>query len=185
MARLNKPRISRKISLVAEILIIIAACITLATILKLHPVPFALFLIIAQPFFIIGIALYIIVTIAGFISRHGTSKVNYEPGEIIFKKGDEGEFVYTIIQGNVEIIKEDEDDGEKILAVLGPGDYFGEMALMSDKPRNATVRTVNSVEVMTIARNDFKKLHDYIPALKDNIDKVIQDRIPTLKTKDT
>ena len=182
---LKKPRISRKILFSAEISIFIAACLTLAAILKLHPVPFTLFLLVAQPFFIIGIALYLIVIIASFISHHGTSKVNYAPGEIVFRTGDKGEFVYTIIHGNVEIIKEDVYEGEKVLAVLGPGDYFGEMALMTDRPRGATARAVNSVEAMTISRDDFVKLHDYIPALKDNIDKVIQSRIPVSKTKDT
>jgi hypothetical protein len=185
LARLKKPRISRRILFASEILILIAACLTLVAILKLHPIPLTLFLIIAQPCFIIGIALYLIVTIANFISRHGTSKMNFAPGEIIFRKGDKGEFVYTIINGNVEIIKEDIEEGEKVLAVLGPGDYFGEMALMSDKPRSATARAVNSVEAMTIARDDFKKLHDYIPALKDNIDKVMQSRMPVSKTKNT
>ncbi len=184
-AKLHKPGVSRGTLFASEILIVIASCLTLLAILKLHPVPFTLFLIIAQPFFLIGIALYLIVTIAGFISHHGTSKVNFEPGEIIFKKGDKGEFVYTIINGNVEIIKEDMDEGEKVLAVLGPGDYFGEMALMSDKPRSAMARAVNSVEAMTIARDDFKKLHDYIPALKDNIDKVMYRRMTKPTTKDT
>ncbi|MEE8383016.1 MAG: cyclic nucleotide-binding domain-containing protein [Thermodesulfobacteriota bacterium] len=181
---LHKPRISRKILFLAEISIFIATCFTLAAILKLHPVPFTLFLLIAQPLFLVGIALYLVVTIVSFISRHGTSKVNYAPGEIVFRTGDKGDFVYTIIHGNVEIIKEDAYEGEKVLAVLGPGDYFGEMALMTDKPRNATARAVNSVEVMTIAKDDFQKLHDYIPALKNNIDKVIQSRMPVSKTKD-
>ncbi len=184
IAKLKKPRVSRRILFSAEISIFVAACLTLAAILKLHPVPFTLFLLIAQPFFIVGIALYLVVTIVSFISRHGTSKVNYASGEIVFRTGDKGDFVYTIIHGNVEIIKEDAYEGEKVLAVLWPGDYFGEMALMTDKPRNATARAVNSVEVMTIARDDFRKLHDYVPALKSNIDKVIQSRMPVSKTKD-
>ncbi len=182
---LKKPRISRGTLFVAEILIVIGASLTLLAILKLHPIPLTLFMIIAQPFFLIGIALYLIITIASFISRHGTSKVNFTPGEIIFKKGDKGEFVYTIINGNVEIIKEYMGEGEKVLAVLGPGDYFGEMALMSDRTRSAMARAVNPVEAMTIARDDFKKLHDYIPALKDNIDKVMYSRMVKSTIKDT
>ena len=183
--RLKKPKISRKILLAAEILIIIAACLTLAAILKLHPIPLALFLMIAQPFFIIGIVLYLMVTIASFISHHGTSQISFASGEIIFREGDKGEFVYTIIDGNVEIIKEDVDGGEKVLAKLGPGDYFGEMALISHKPRSATAKAVNLVTAMTISQEDFENLHDNLPALKENIDKVIQSRMAELKTKDT
>jgi len=161
IAKLKKPRISRRILFVAEILILIAVCLTILAVLKLHPIPLTLFLIIAQPFFIIGIVLYIIVVVVGFLSRHGTSQVDFAPGEVIFKKGDKGEFIYTIISGNVEIIEETPEEGEKVIAVLGQGDYFGEMALISDSPRSAMARAVNSVEAMTISRDDFKNLHYY------------------------
>ncbi len=185
IAKLKKPRISRRILFAAEILILIAVCLTILAVLKLHPIPLTLFLIIAQPFFIIGIVLYIIVVVVGFLSRHGTSQVDFAPGEVIFKKGDKGEFIYTIISGNVEIIEEAPEEGEKVIAVLGQGDYFGEMALISDSPRSAMARAVNSVEAMTISRDDFKNLHTYLPALKENIDKVMQTRMSGLKTKET
>ena len=131
---------------------------------------------LAQPFFIIGIALYIIVAAVSFLSHHGISQVNFAPGEIIFREGDKAEFVYTIIHGNVEIIKKNLE-GEKVIAKLGTGDYFGEMALISHRPRSATAKAVNSVEVMTISKKDFENLHEYLPALKENIDKVVQSRM--------
>jgi CRP-like cAMP-binding protein len=59
------------------------------------------------------------------------------------------------------------------------------MAMTSNKPRNATAKAVNSVKTLTIARGDFINLHDYLPALKENIDKVIQSRTAELETKDT
>jgi len=185
IAKLKKPRVARRILFAAEILVFLAVCLTILAVLKLHPIPLTLFLIIAQPFFIIGIVLYIIVVVVGFLSHHGTSQVDFAPGEVIFKKGDKGEFIYTIIRGNVEIIEETPEEGEKVIAVLGQGDYFGEMALISDSPRSAMARAVNSVEAMTISRDDFKNLHTYLPALKENIDKVMQTRMSGLKTKDT
>jgi hypothetical protein len=185
IAKLQKPKFLRRLLITAEILVFLAVCITILAILNLHPIPLTLFIMIAQPFFIIGIILYIIITVSWFFSHHGTSQVDYTSGEIIFKEGDKAEFVYSIIHGNVEIIREDADGGEKIIARLGPGDYFGEMATVSNRPRNATAKAVNSVKTMTIARGDFLNLHNYLPALKENIDKVIQSRTAELKTKDT
>ena len=185
IAKLHKPVFLKRLLITAEILVFLAVCITILAILNLHPIPLTLFIMIAQPFFIIGIVLYIIITVSWFFSHHGTSQVHYTPGEIIFKEGDSAEFVYSIIHGNVEIIKEDVDGGVKVLAKLGPGDYFGEMAIASNRPRNATAKAVNSVKTMTIAKGDFINLHDNLPTLKENIDKVIQSRTAELKTKDT
>jgi hypothetical protein len=185
IAKLQKPRFLRRLLITAEILVFLAVCVTILAIINLHPVNFTLFIIIAQPFFVIGIILYIIITVSWFFSHHGTSQVDYIPGEIIFKKGDKAEFVYSIIHGNVEIIRKDVDEGEKVIARLGPGDYFGEMATVSNRPRNATAKAVNSVKTMTIAKGDFLNLHNYLPALRENIDKVIQSRMAELKTKDT
>ena len=111
--------------------------------------------------------------------------MNYTPGEIIFKEGDKAEFVHSIVQGNVEITREVVDGGEELVAKLGPGDYFGEMAMVSDRPRSATAKAIDSVKIMTIARGDFMNLHKHMPVLKENIDKVIQGRMAELETEDT
>jgi hypothetical protein len=185
IAKLHKPVFLKRLLITAEILVFLAVCITILAILNLHPIPLTLFIMIAQPFFIIGIVLYIIITVSWFFSHHGTSQVNYTPGEIIFKEGDRAEFVYSIVHGNVEITREGVDGGEKFVARFGPGDHFGEMAMISDRPRSATAKAVNSVRTMTIARGDFMNLHKYMPALKENIDKIIQGRTTELETKDT
>ncbi len=162
----------------------LAVCLTILAISNLHPVNLALYMLIAQPFFIIGIVLYIIVTASWFFSHHGTSQMNYTPGEIIFKEGDKAEFVYSIVHGNVEVTRKDVEEGEDLVARFGPGEYFGEMAMVSDRPRSATAKAIDSVKIMTIARGDFMNLRKYMPALKDNIDKVIQSRTAELETKD-
>ena len=59
-------------------------------------------------------------------------KVTYETNN--------GDLVYTIVRGEVEVIREEADGAERLLSKMGPGEYFGEMALISDAPRTATVR---------------------------------------------
>jgi len=61
----------------------------------------------------------------------------YERGQYIFKEGDHGEEMFIIHSGKVNITKKT-DEGEKILITLGPGDFFGEMAVIDKGPRSAS-----------------------------------------------
>ena len=65
----------------------------------------------------------------------------YDAGEIIFSEGDSGKALYIVMSGSVDIVKK-ADTGSKVLASLGPGSYFGEMALISDAPRFASAVAV-------------------------------------------
>jgi len=60
----------------------------------------------------------------------------FEPGEVLFRKGDPAEAFYVIQEGEAHVL----DENEELIAVLKTGDYFGEAALISQKPRNATVK---------------------------------------------
>jgi CRP-like cAMP-binding protein len=77
----------------------------------------------------------------------------FAPEHVIFKKGDAGDIMYIIKRGNVQVIR-----GNNIIATLKDGQFFGEMALVSDDPRNATVKTVTELEVLTLNKMDFKRL---------------------------
>lgn len=157
-----------------------ATGITLLAILNIGPIMLALYFVIAKPFFIIGAFLYLFVFLVNILSHFGASKMKFAPGEIIFKKGEQGEFVYTIINGEVEVLEEDSNGGIQVVARLGPGQYFGEMALLSDEPRLATVRALSPVYAMTLARGDFKSLHDNLPELGQSINHVVQERMDRL-----
>ena len=81
-------------------------------------------------------------------------KMEYFPANhTIFNQGDEGGVMYVIKRGEVQVIRDD-----TILAVLKDNSFFGEMALVSDEPRNAKVNTVTDVEALTLSKDDFKRL---------------------------
>jgi CRP-like cAMP-binding protein len=61
----------------------------------------------------------------------------FTPGVFIFREGDPGDVMYGIVQGKVRISKQVPGIGEEALAILEPGQYFGEMALIEDSPRSA------------------------------------------------
>jgi CRP-like cAMP-binding protein len=89
------------------------------------------------------------------------SEEDYRDGQIIFKEGSSGKWVYVVLSGSVEISKAME--GKKsILGVLGPGQTFGELALIGNIKRTATVRAIGETTVGIIDRdfldNQFNKL---------------------------
>ncbi len=80
-----------------------------------------------------------------------TVKMDYFPAEhVIFNENDPGDIMYIIKRGQVQVIRD-----STILAVLKDGAFFGEMALVSDEHRNATVKTITDVEVLTLKKDDF------------------------------
>ena len=89
---------------------------------------------------------------------------HFEPGEFIFQEGDVGDRLYVIRAGEVEILR-----GGQRLALLGPGEYFGEMSLLSDLRRNASARATWRTDLLAIAKGDFTKLVATMPAFQSEI----------------
>ncbi len=104
------------------------------------------------------------------------SSKTYTAGETIFRQGDPGDKIYIVKSGEVEIVREDPEKGEAILARLKNGEYFGEMALLTDAPRNATARAATKTETLTIEREDFHALFSGIPAFRSSIESVMKQR---------
>src|SRR4051794_31179296 len=78
----------------------------------------------------------------------------YDAGEVIIQENDLGDTGYVITQGQVEVSKQ--QDGTKVhLAYLGAGETFGEMSMIDEKPRSATVAAVTETLVGEIRRDDF------------------------------
>ncbi len=75
--------------------------------------------------------------------------------EIVFRKGDAGRVMYIIISGRVRIFMTTEDEQEVSLAILGPGDFFGELAILDDKPRSASAIAMERSETLALSRDDF------------------------------
>ena len=84
----------------------------------------------------------------------------FPPKYSIIKEGEIGDCMYIIKKGSVEVFKNSNDLGshEKNMAVLAAGDVFGEMALVSDAPRNANIRTVDDCEIFILKKVEFDKI---------------------------
>jgi CRP/FNR family transcriptional regulator, cyclic AMP receptor protein len=79
-------------------------------------------------------------------------------GTKIFQHGDAGDKLYLIIEGRVRISREVPGMGEEALAVLGPGQVFGEMALLDESPRSADARVHERCRVLAIPKDGFDDL---------------------------
>ncbi len=85
--------------------------------------------------------------------------VSFEAGQIILKQGDPGDYYYVITDGRAQVVLEDPSgNSEEELAQLGVGRAFGEEALVSGEPRNATVRALTRCSLMRLSSGSFSRL---------------------------
>ena len=77
-------------------------------------------------------------------------------GTNVVAAGDLTDSLYIIISGRLKVMMSDADGKEVILAILGPGEFFGEMGLLDDSPRSASVLAIEPCELLAIAKRDFK-----------------------------
>jgi CRP/FNR family transcriptional regulator/CRP/FNR family cyclic AMP-dependent transcriptional regulator len=73
----------------------------------------------------------------------------------IVQEGLPGDYMYVIREGRVQVSKLSDDGREKILEFLDEGDFFGEMSLLDDAPRSATVRALSDAKILALSRSDF------------------------------
>ena len=100
----------------------------------------------------------------------------YQAGEVIIQENDLGETAYVITQGQVEVSKELQ--GQKIhLAYLGAGETFGEMSMIDEKPRSATVTAVGETVVNEIRRDEFFNSFQTNPKVALQLLKVLFERL--------
>ena len=81
-----------------------------------------------------------------------TFQTSFGPGDLIVEEGHTGNGLYVVISGNVEAVKGVGTAQEQVVNKLGPGEVFGEMALLGEWPRTATVRALNQVECLGMDR---------------------------------
>lgn len=100
----------------------------------------------------------------------------YRDGEIIIRQGKPGEHMYEILNGQVEVIQE-RDGKEVCLAVLGKGNFFGEMAIFERETRSATVRAKGEVRILTIDKKILLRRISEDPSLAFRILEKMSNRI--------
>lgn len=80
----------------------------------------------------------------------------FRPWEVLFRRGDDGDGVFAIISGQVCVFADTAGGDEAIIAVRGPGEVIGEMALLDHLPRSANARAQTEVEAAWVSREQFE-----------------------------
>ncbi len=101
----------------------------------------------------------------------------FSSGQIIFHLGDPGGLLYVITDGKVKISHSTPDGQEALLAILGRGDFFGELALLDDAPRSATAEALEPTETLTLHRTEFMRFIETHPAFARHVLYVLSRRI--------
>ena len=85
----------------------------------------------------------------------GTVRPQFAIGDVIVKEGEQAVAFFYLLSGRVEVVKGAEGASPKVLRTMGPGDFFGEMALLDNYLRSATVRALEDTECLQLWRWDF------------------------------
>lgn len=107
----------------------------------------------------------------------------YQPGEVIFHEGDPGKHVYLIVSGSVEIFKT-VGDQRQLLNTIGSGEIFGEMGLVSNEPRFATVIAAEDCRLIIVQDKAFHLalVNEKMPIIKPLISQLVE-RFRTVETQ--
>ena len=103
------------------------------------------------------------------------------PGDIIFYQGDIGHEMYTIVHGEVEVCNA---DCTKIFDTMGPGKGFGEIALILETTRTASIRAKSYVDVYYLKDTDLTKTMQFFPELIPKLERVAEERLAKIRERD-
>jgi len=100
----------------------------------------------------------------------------FAPGEVIFEEGQPAHHLYFLARGKVEVFHRD-DSGEYPIATLGEEECFGEMAILDDETRSASIKALEPTQVLKIDRDSFRELITERPQISFAIFKILSNRL--------
>jgi CRP-like cAMP-binding protein len=99
-------------------------------------------------------------------------QIDVPDGEVLIREGEPGDLFFVLVDGSAEVRK-----GKRRIATLGAGDFAGEIALVTDAPRTATVRTTSPVTALRATRKGFSALLETSPKIQQKVLKALADRL--------
>jgi CRP/FNR family cyclic AMP-dependent transcriptional regulator len=100
-------------------------------------------------------------------------EIDLPEGKILMREGDRGREFFVLVDGNAEVRRR----GRRLNS-LGAGDFFGEIALVSQRPRTATVTTTSPVRALVVTEQSFRSLLDQAPDVQTKVLRALADRVP-------
>lgn len=107
-------------------------------------------------------------------------RAHYRPGDFIFIEGASATSFYVIEEGEVEVLGRDAGGQEHLIAVCGPGEFFGEIALLEQTARIGSVRARTAVEVLVMGKDVFSRISGALTPFRDLVAQALRWRRPRL-----
>lgn len=101
--------------------------------------------------------------------RHFAVRKTYPPNHVLCAEGDVAKSLFVVMSGRVVISRKIEGNEDFVLGFLGPGGFFGEMALLTGESRAATVMTITETEVLEITKEQFEEVFNASPSMARSI----------------
>jgi hypothetical protein len=159
---------------IAALVLAAALALCLLFVLRTSGGTVFLFSMAAPPLVALAVALVGAAILIEYRRSHRLFLIEHQPaGRVIFRQGELGDCAYFIREGRVEVV--DHGSGS-VLATLGPGEHFGEMALLGNAPRNATVRTISPVELAVLGKSNFLHMLTLLPATEEAVLATVRER---------
>ena len=100
-------------------------------------------------------------------------EVDLPAGKTLIQEGDTGREFFVLVEGTADVTQ----GGKEIRKIMGPGDFFGEIALVSKAPRTATVTTTSPVRALVITDRAFRQLLDHAPQIQIGVLTALAERL--------
>jgi hypothetical protein len=139
-----------------------------------------LFTTVTPALVFVSVLLVVYALVQDYRERHRLFRVeDYDVGDIIVREGDVGQCAFFIRSGEVEIVR---GLDEEVVARRAPGEYFGEMSLLLDEPRNATVRASTPVRLVVLGKENFLEMIRLLPTTEQSVMDTVRKRAMEVRT---
>jgi CRP-like cAMP-binding protein len=156
--------------ILAGLLTLLGLAIGIVYVVWSTPYTMVAFLGLGQLTILIGAVIFLAIIFLDLKARlQSVVEKRFRAGEVVFRQGDFPDRLYLIGEGEAEVIREMPDGEEIPLARLQPGEFFGEMGIVGNTPRSATVRAATSLETLSIHRSYLGPIFSYLPSWQEKV----------------
>lgn len=106
-----------------------------------------------------------------------SERLTFRPGQVLVKQGDQGDAAYIILEGEAEVVLSQDDGSEVVVATLTKNSVLGEIAILCDVPRTATVRAKDKTETLKITKDLFFRLVQDFPQIGLEVMRILAARL--------
>ncbi len=103
--------------------------------------------------------------------------VRFAPGQVVFRQADAPDRLYVIVRGEVDVVRRDPDGGETSLTTLGAGDFFGEIGLLTEARRTASVRAKTDLELLALDWDAFRQMVEASEPTAKDLAEIVRERL--------